>query len=181
VDHAKQAVRTAQKGIWLSFVEISCVQIRRVLSLRAVPVDPVIALHSETAASPLVLIVEDDFGTRAMYKEYLTHAGFRTADAHNGHQALAKARELRPDAILTDLAVPGMDGFEFCRALKESSPRLEIPILAVTGHSEYLDQPDRFRQAGIDQVLVKPCAPDLILRELRRLLQGAPASSVGRR
>jgi two-component system cell cycle response regulator DivK len=144
-------------------------------------VDPVIAQQSETATSPLVLIVEDDFGTRAMYKDYLTQAGFRTADAHNGHQALAKARELRPDAILTDLAVPGMDGFEFCRALKESSPRLEIPILAVTGHSEYLDQPDRFRQAGIDQVLIKPCPPDLILRELRRLLHGASASSVGPR
>jgi two-component system cell cycle response regulator DivK len=181
VDDAQSVLGTESESLQLSFVEISCVQIVRVLSLRAVPVDPVIALQSESATSPLVLIVEDDFGTRAMYKDYLRHAGFRTADAHNGHQALAKARELRPDAILTDLAVPGMDGFEFSRALKESSPRLDVPILAVTGHSEYLDQPDRFRQAGIDQVLVKPCAPDLILRELRRLLREASASSVGQR
>ena len=99
----------------------------------------------------------------------------RIIDAHNGHQALAKARELRPDVILTDLAVPGMDGFEFCRALQQSEETRDIPILAVTGHAEYLEQPDRFRQAGILRVLMKPCAPDVIEKELRRLLERAPA------
>jgi two-component system cell cycle response regulator DivK len=126
---------------------------------------------------PLVLIVEDDLGTRLMYRDYLSHTGFRTADAHNGHQALAKARELHPDAVLTDLAVPGMDGFELCRALKQTATTRDIPILAVTGHSEYLDQPDRFRHAGISQVLTKPCGPDVIAEELRRLLRQTPVSS----
>jgi two-component system, cell cycle response regulator DivK len=120
--------------------------------------------------NPLVLIVEDDFSTRMLYREYLQHEGFRTVDAHNGYQALEKARDLHPNAVLTDLAVPGMDGFEFCRALKESPLTRSIPILAVTGHSEYLDQPDRFMQAGIAHVLIKPCAPDVIAFELRRLL-----------
>ena len=50
------------------------------------------------------------------------------------------------------------------------------PILAVTGHSQYLDQPDRFRQAGISPVLTKPCAPDAIARELRRLLAAEDVS-----
>lgn len=110
-----------------------------------------------------------------MYREYLSQCGFRTADAHNGFQALDKARELHPDAVLTDLAVPGMDGFEFCRALQNSVATRAIPVLAVTGHSEYLEQPNRFRQAGIGQVLIKPCAPDEIARELRRLLDGIDA------
>jgi two-component system cell cycle response regulator DivK len=123
--------------------------------------------------NPLVLIVEDDPGTRLLYREYLQHDGFRTVDAHNGHQALEKARALRPNAVLTDLAVPGMDGFEFCRALRESPATRTIPILAVTGHSEYLDEPDRFAQAGIAHVLIKPCAPDIIAYELRRLLNDA--------
>jgi CheY-like chemotaxis protein len=123
--------------------------------------------------APLVLIVEDDFSTRVMYRDYLTHSGFRIAEAHNGHQALAKAKELRPDVVLTDLAVPGMDGFEFCRALQQSDATRGIPVLAVTGHTEYLDQPDRFRQAGILKVLTKPCSPDLITAELRRLLKDA--------
>ena len=119
---------------------------------------------------PLVLIVEDDLGTRVMYREYLSQSGFRTADAHNGFQALEKAQLLRPDAIVTDLAVPGMDGFAFCRALHDAESTRAIPIIAVTGHSEYLEQPDRFRHAGILRVLVKPCEPDVIVQELRDLL-----------
>jgi two-component system, cell cycle response regulator DivK len=78
---------------------------------------------------------------------------------------------------LTDLAVPGMDGFEFCRALRDSPSTRSIPILAVTGHSEYLEQPDRFAQAGIAHVLIKPCAPDVIAFELRRLLNTSPDST----
>ena len=120
---------------------------------------------------PLVLIVEDDLSTRLMYREYLNRCGFRTADAHNGFQALEKAHELHPNAVLTDLAVPGMDGFEFCRALRQSPATRTIPILAVTGHSEYLDEPDRFRQVGITHVLTKPCPPDVIADELRRMLR----------
>ncbi len=128
-------------------------------------------------AAPLILIVEDDLDTRVLYREFLSHSGFRTADAHNGHQALAKARELGPDAVVTDLAVPGMDGFEFCRALRASMLTRDIPIVAVTGHTEYLEQPDRFADAGIAQVLVKPCAPDLIVGALRRLLETRTASA----
>jgi len=139
-------------------------------------------IHTESTAtptlSPLVLIVEDDLGTRTLYREYLQHDGFRTVDAHNGHQALEKARTLRPNAVLTDLAVPGMDGFEFCRALRDSPATRAIPILAVTGHSEYLDEPDRFAQAGIAHVLIKPCAPDIIAYELRRLLGDARATLI---
>ena len=127
---------------------------------------------------PLVLIVEDDLDTRMMYRDYLQHDGFRTVDAHNGHQALEKARDLRPNAVLTDLAVPGMDGFEFCRALRDLPATREIPILAVTGHSEYLEEPHRFAQAGIAQVLIKPCAPDVIVGELRRLLRDSPFTRI---
>jgi CheY-like chemotaxis protein len=119
---------------------------------------------------PLVLIVDDDLATRVMYRDCLSQAGFRTADAHNGFQALEKALQLLPDAVVTDLAVPGLDGFELCRALQQSAETRNIPILAVTGHSEYLDQPDRFRHAGISNVLIKPCDPDVMVRELRRIL-----------
>jgi two-component system, cell cycle response regulator DivK len=114
-----------------------------------------------------------------LYREHLRHDGFRTVDAHNGHQALEKARDLCPNAVLTDLAVPGMDGFEFCRALRESPATRAIPILAVTGHSEYLDQPHRFAEVGIALVLIKPCAPDVIACELRRLLRRSTPVAAG--
>jgi two-component system, cell cycle response regulator DivK len=121
---------------------------------------------------PLVLIVEDDPATRLMYRDFLNHSGFRTADAHNGFQALEKARELRPDLVITDLAVPGMDGFALCRALQESSTTCKIPILAITGHADYLDDSERFRHAGISHVMIKPCELDEVVRELRRMLNG---------
>ena len=123
--------------------------------------------------APLVLIVEDDRSLRLMYREHLLMAGFRIIDAHNGHQALEKVREQHPDAVVTDLAVPGIDGFEFCRALHKHHDTRTIPIIAVTGHPEYLDEPDRFRQAGIAHVLTKPCDPDVIAHQLRRLLNGS--------
>ena len=122
-------------------------------------------------SEPLVLIVDDDQSIRVMWREHLLHSGFRTADAHNGFQALAKAQELIPDAVLTDLAVPGMDGFAFCRALQLSPETRDIPIVAITGHSEYLDDPERFRHAGIRRVLTKPCDPEVIVTELRQILE----------
>ena len=128
------------------------------------------ATPSGNPADPLVLIVEDDLSTRLLYREHLVMAGFRIIDAHNGYQALEKARDQHPDAVVTDLAVPGMDGFEFCRALQQSADTRTIPILAVTGHSEYLDEPSRFRHAGISHVHLKPCEPAEIERELRRLM-----------
>jgi len=128
----------------------------------------------------LVLIVEDDPGTRLLYREALTRAGFRVVDAHNGRQALDKVRESRPDAVVTDLAVPGMDGFEFCRALQQSPDTRDIPVLAVTGHPEYLDHPERFRHTGILHVLVKPCDPDVLTREVWRLLDERAAPPLDR-
>jgi two-component system cell cycle response regulator DivK len=133
---------------------------------------------AERARDPLVLIVEDDLQTRALYRDVLEQEGFRTIEAHNGFQALEKARESCPDVVLTDLAVPGMDGFEFCQALQESAATRIIPILAITGHSEYLDQPDRFRRAGIAQVLLKPSAPHIIAGELRRLIDDPRSDNV---
>jgi two-component system, cell cycle response regulator DivK len=130
------------------------------------------ATPTGAAADPLILIVEDDLSTRRMYRDHLAMSGFRIIDAHNGKQALEKAREQHPDAVVTDLAVPGMDGFELCHALQQSADTRTIPIIAVTGHSEYLDEPNRFLNAGISHVLLKPCEPAEIERELRRLITG---------
>ena len=87
---------------------------------------------SDPAALPLVLIVEDDLSTRVMYREYLSHSGFRIIDAHNGYQALEKAREMHPQAIVTDLAVPGMDGFEVLSKLAEDPVTAPLPVIIVT-------------------------------------------------
>src|ERR1700737_2481087 len=71
-----------------------------------------------TAASPLILVVEDDAETRHFYTQALAIDGFRTEQAHNGFQAFEKALAEVPDLVLTDIAVPGIDGIELCRRLR---------------------------------------------------------------
>ena len=122
------------------------------------------------AAGPLVLIVEDDPETRHFYAEAFSRSGFDTDQAHNGHQAFAKALASRqPDLILTDIAVPGLDGIELCRKLRADERTRSIPVLAITGYDDR-HYPDRVLGAGADHVLLKPCDWDVLLTEARRLL-----------
>jgi CheY-like chemotaxis protein len=130
------------------------------------------ASRADAATSPrvpLVLVVEDDPETRHFYTEALARDGFATDQAHNGHQALAKALETAPDLILTDIAVPGIDGIELCRRLRADPRTRSVPVLAVTGYGDR-HYPDRARVAGADHVLIKPCDAELLVREARRLV-----------
>ena len=121
-------------------------------------------------AQPLVLIVEDDPETRHFYGECFARGGFSTKEAHNGHQALAMALALPPpDVIVTDIAVPGLDGIELCRRLRTDARTRSIPVLAITGYEDR-QYPDRILAAGADQVLIKPCDPAVLVSEVRRLL-----------
>jgi CheY-like chemotaxis protein len=86
--------------------------------------------------SPLVLIVEDDLETRRFYTDAFANEGFRTQQAHNGRQALEKAIEGLPDLVLTDIAVPGIDGIELCRQLRAHDRTHAVPVLAVTGYDD---------------------------------------------
>jgi len=122
-----------------------------------------------TPSSPLVLVVEDDPETRQFYSEALRREGFAVEQAHNGHQALHKALEMDPDLILTDIAVPGIDGIELCRRLRADSRTHHIPVLAISGYGDR-QYADRARMAGADQMLAKPCDAGLIVDEARRLL-----------
>lgn len=127
------------------------------------------AADALSARLPLVLVVEDDPETRQFYSEALAREGFVTQQAHNGNQAFAKALEISPDLILTDIAVPGIDGIELCRRLRADARTRAVPVLAVTGYGDR-HYPDRARVAGADQVLIKPCDAELLVREARRLV-----------
>jgi CheY-like chemotaxis protein len=122
----------------------------------------------------MILIVEDDPETRLFYSAALTRGGFHTEEAHNGHQALEKALRCPPDLILTDIAVPGMDGIELCRRIRADARTRAIPLLAITGYDDR-HYPDRARLAGADHVLTKPCDAELLVSEARRLLAQTPA------
>jgi two-component system cell cycle response regulator DivK len=122
---------------------------------------------------PLVLLVEDDRDGRLLFAEWLASAGFRVEQAHNGFQALERARDLLPDAILTDLNIPGIDGYELTRRLKADPRTSPIPILAVTGYLPFTQDPARAERAGCDVILPKPCDPEDLSRTLTALITEA--------
>jgi len=120
--------------------------------------------------SPSVLIVEDDRDGRLLYVEWLQQAGFRVAQAHNGLQALERAVEATPDVVVTDLNIPGIDGFELTRRLKQDPRTRGVPVLAVTGYAAFTADPDRAHRAGCDAVLPKPCSAEELEAAIRRLI-----------
>ena len=122
---------------------------------------------------PLVLLVEDDPDGRVLFAEWLRQAGFRVEQAHNGLQALERALDLRPDAILTDLNIPGIDGYELTRRLKHDARTERIPILAMTGYAPFTQDPGRAERAGCDAVLPKPCQPEDLEQTLNALIADA--------
>src|SRR5262245_33094404 len=95
-----------------------------------------------------------------MYAEWLRQAGFMVEQAHNGLQALERAFEAAPDVVVTDLNIPGIDGYELTRRLRSDARTRTIPILAVTGYAAFAADPSRAARAGCDGVLSKPCSPD---------------------
>jgi len=119
--------------------------------------------------SPLILVVDDYQDAREMYAEYLQYSGFRVAEAKNGNEAVAQARSLRPDLILMDLSLPGMDGWEATRVLKADEETKDIPIVALTGHA-LAGASEGARKAGCDSFVTKPCLPDDLVVEVRRML-----------
>ena len=122
------------------------------------------------SGAPVILVVEDDPATRRFYSEALARDGFQVEQAHNGHQALEKAFDVPPDLILTDIAVPGLDGIELCRRLRADERTRHVPVLAITGYGDR-QYDDRAKDAGANEVLSKPCEPDRIVSEARRLLR----------
>ena len=119
---------------------------------------------------PVVLLVEDDREGRLVYAEWLHQSGFHVEQAHNGLQALERAFDLLPDAILTDLNIPGIDGYELTRRLKMDARTQHIPILAVTGYAPFTNDPSRADRAGCDAILPKPCLPDVLEATLTALI-----------
>ena len=124
---------------------------------------------SATRGAPSILVVEDDPETRHFYLHVLKTEGFLADEAHNGFQAFEKAIAAPPDLVLTDIAVPGLDGIELCRRLRADERTRNVPVLAVTGYDDRR-YPDRAIEAGANQVLIKPFEAGVLVAETRRLL-----------
>lgn len=117
----------------------------------------------------LILVVDDYDDAREMYSEYLQFCGFRVAEARNGNEALEQAFAVKPDLILMDLSLPGMDGWEATRQLKADERTRQIPVVALTGHA-LAGASEGAKKAGCDSFVTKPCLPDDLVVEVRRML-----------
>jgi CheY-like chemotaxis protein len=120
---------------------------------------------------PVVLVIEDDLAARKLYAEMLSQAGLDVAEAHNGLQAAEKAWDLKPDVIVTDLGLPGIDGYELCRRLQRDERTARTPIVAITGRYFSAADVSRARREGCHVVLIKPFVSDDLVTEVRRALE----------
>ena len=122
--------------------------------------------------SPLVLLVEDDPTAREGYAEFLETGGFRVAQCDNAEDAYSQSLELVPDVVVTDIALPGRDGFTLAMDLRVQARTRGIPVVAMTAYwaSDVHERADR---AGMTAILMKPCQPDHLIAELHRVLDRA--------
>jgi CheY-like chemotaxis protein len=129
-----------------------------------------------TRATPLVLVVDDFAAGRELCAEYLLYRGYEVATAADGAEALEQAFALRPDAILMDLSLPEIDGWEATRRLRADDRTRGIKIIALTAHALETER-ERALAAGCDEVVTKPIVPKELERVVRRQLgrETAPA------
>ncbi len=114
-----------------------------------------------------VLIVDDEPKIAALARDYLEHAGFAVLVAGEGHAALALARSRRPDLVVLDLGLPGLDGLDVARALRRDS---DVPILMLTART---DEADRIAglELGADDYVTKPFSPRELVARVRAILR----------
>jgi CheY-like chemotaxis protein len=129
----------------------------------------------ERASRPLVLLADDAADTREMYALYLSMVGYRVEMAADGREAARFARVSRPDLIVMDLQMPGIDGWAAIRELRRDARTASIPVIVLTGH----DLKDYLRYSAIAEgasgYLTKPITPEQLGREIAtRLAERRP-------
>jgi CheY-like chemotaxis protein len=117
-----------------------------------------------------VLVVDDNVDAALMLAALVKQFGHEVLTVHDGPQALRVAETFRPDVILLDIGMPGMNGFEVARSLREKGITPAPRIVAVTGWGKAEDH-ERSREAGFDMHLVKPVEVSQIQQAL--LINGA--------
>lgn len=114
-----------------------------------------------------ILVVDDERKIVAVLKGYLEQAGFRVASAYDGQMALTTFRHARPDLVILDLMLPGIDGLDVCRTLRREST---VPIIMLTARAEEADRLIGL-ELGADDYVVKPFSPREVVLRVRAILR----------
>jgi two-component system alkaline phosphatase synthesis response regulator PhoP len=120
----------------------------------------------------LILIVDDEARIVKLARDYLEKAGFRVLSAADGVTGLAAARHDRPDLVVLDLMLPGMDGLDVCRSLRRES---DVPIIMLTARVEETDRLIGL-ELGADDYITKPFSPRELVARVRTVLRRASGS-----
>lgn len=121
-------------------------------------------------AGKRVLVVDDDEKTVELVKLYLNRDGYKVDTAYNGLDALELARKNHPDLIVLDLMLPGMDGLEVCRTIRQES---DVPIIMLTARSTDQDKLTGL-EVGADDYVTKPFSPRELAARVRVVLRRMP-------
>lgn len=124
---------------------------------------------------PCVLVVEDEGNILHLVRSYLEREGYGVATAEDGPSGLRKAQELKPDLVILDLMLPGLDGVEVCRQLRSNS---QVPVLMLTAKAQEADKLVGFA-VGADDYLTKPFSPREMVARARALLRRAAPARPG--
>jgi CheY-like chemotaxis protein len=109
-----------------------------------------------------VLVVDDVPANRALLRDMLTPLGFECCEAGDGQQALERMRDSRPDLVLMDVVMPGMDGLEVTRHMRQMPGGQDLPIIAITADASALHR-EQCMAAGVNAFLTKPIEWDRLL------------------
>jgi len=120
--------------------------------------------------SATVLVVEDNALNRKLVRDVLGHAGYRVLEAADAEQGIATARAERPDLVLMDIQLPGVDGIEALRRLRADEATAGIPVAALTAQA-MKDDRERFLAAGFDGYLEKPVDVRALPEQVEALLK----------
>jgi two-component system, OmpR family, phosphate regulon response regulator PhoB len=122
------------------------------------------------ASKPTILVVEDEVPLLTLLRYNLEKQGFRVEEAVDGHEALARVAEGRPDVVLLDWMLPTLSGIEVCRQLRRRPATRDLPIIMVTARAEDQDAV-RALDIGADDYVAKPFAMDSLLARIRAVLR----------
>ncbi|MDJ0726125.1 MAG: response regulator [Prochloraceae cyanobacterium] len=113
-----------------------------------------------------VLVVEDTISERELIINYLQQSGYAAISAANAKDALAVATEKQPQVVVTDVVMPGMNGYELCRNLKKNPATKAIPVVVCTSKNQELDRLWGMKQ-GADVYITKPFTREELIRAVR--------------
>jgi len=120
--------------------------------------------------SKRILVIEDQEDNRQILRDLLTSADFEVIEAADGETGLAAAAAHRPDLILMDIQLPGLDGYEATRRIKADAVLRVIPVIAVTSFALGGDA-EKARAAGCEAYIAKPYSPRQLLAKVREYLR----------